>query len=217
MPTTAVHLRIEEPWFAGEIGAPWQARTQIAQALRLHLAYEKSIALPDLGCQVENLFMETPKGYVELHDSIVIHDNIHGGMGLVGDLYKNIDKYARNLKMSGSNEPGTVDYQYAGEFVRWLGREEPAPGRKGPEPGDENWWRVVRTGSEVRVFSKRKNAMVKCVVKKCEWRDGIFYLVDAGGKSVLMRDKHLKPTGSALDWDLWQPSTDSRREIQFIR
>ena len=37
MPTTAVHLRIEEPWFAGESGEPWQARTQIAQALRLHL------------------------------------------------------------------------------------------------------------------------------------------------------------------------------------
>ena len=146
MPTTAVHLRIEEPWFAGEIGAPWQARTQIAQALRLHLAYEKSIALPDLGRQVENLFMETPAGYVELHDSIVIHDNIHGGMGLVGDLYKNIGKYAKNLKTSGSNEPGTVDHQYAGEFVRWLGREEPAPSRKDPEPGDDNWWRVVRTG-----------------------------------------------------------------------
>ena len=217
MPTTAVHLRIEEPWFAGEIGEPWQARTQIAQALRLHLAYEKSIALPDLGCQVENLFMETPAGYVELHDSIIIHDNIHGGMGLVGDLYKNIGQYARNLKMSGTNEPGTVDYQYAGEFVRWLGREEPAPDRKDPEPGDDNWWRVVRTGSEVRVFSKRKNAMVKCVVKKCEWRDGIFYLVNAIGKSVMMRDKHLKPTGSALDWELWQPSTDSRRELHFIR
>ena len=217
MPTTAVHLRIEEPWFAGEIGAPWQARTQIAQALRLHLAYEKSIALPDLGRQIENLFMETPAGYVELHDSIIIHDNIHGGMGLVGDLYKNIGQYARNLKTSGSNEPGTVDHQYAGEFVRWLGREEPAPGRKDPEPGDDNWWRVVRTGSEVRVFSQRKNAMVKGVVEKCEWREGIFYRVNAIGKSVLMKDKHLKPTGSALDWELWQPSTDSRREIQFIR
>ena len=217
MPTTAVHLRIEEPWFAGEIGAPWQARTQIAQALRLHLAYEKSIALPDLGRQIENLFMETPAGYVELHDSIIIHDNIHGGMGLVGDLYKNIGQYARNLKTSGSNEPGTVDHQYAGEFVRWLGREEPAPGRKDPEPGDDNWWRVVRTGSEVRVFSQRKNAMVKGVVEKCEWREGIFYRVNAIGKSVLMKDKHLKPTGSSLDWELWQPSTDSRREIQFIR
>ena len=217
MPTTAVHLRIEEPWFAGEIGAPWQARTQIAQALRLHLAYQNSIALPDLGRQIENLFMETPRGYVELHDSIVIHDNIHGGMGLVGDLYKNIDKYARNLKTSDSNEPGTVDYQYAREFVRWLEQGEPAPGRKDPEPGDDNWWRVVRTGSEVRVFSQRKNAVVKGVVEKCEWRDGIFYRVNAIGKSVLMKDKHLKPTGSSLDWELWQPSTDSRREIQFIQ
>ena len=154
---------------------------------------------------------------MELHDSIVIHDNIHGGMGLVGDLYKNIGQYARNLKMSSSNEPGTVDYKYAGEFVRWLGREEPAPGRKGPEPGDDNWWRVVRTGSEVRVFSERKNAVVKGVVKKCEWRDGIFYLVDAGGETILMRDEQLTLAGSALDWELWQPSTDSRQELHFIQ
>ena len=107
--------------------------------------------------------------------------------------------------------------EYAGEFVRWLERGEETKDRERPEPGADNWWRVVRTGGEVRIFSERQNAVVNGVVEKCEWRDGIFYLVDAGGKSVLMRDKHLKPTGSALDWELWQPSTDSRRELQFIR
>ena len=217
MPTTAVHLRIEEPWFAGDNEEPWQARSQIAQALRLHLAYQSSIALPDLGCQVENVIMETPVGYVELHDSIVIHDNIHGGMGLVGDLYKNIDKYARNLNTNASNEPGSVYPEYAGEFVRWLERGEETKDRERPEPGADNWWRVVRTGGEVRIFSERQNAVVNGVVEKCEWRDGIFYLVDAGGETILTRDEQLTPAGSALDWELWQPSTDNRLELQFIR
>ena len=32
IPTTAVQVRINEPWFAGESGEPWQARHQVAQA-----------------------------------------------------------------------------------------------------------------------------------------------------------------------------------------
>ena len=75
----------------------------------------------------------------------------------------------------------------------------------------------MRTGGEVRIFSERQNAVVNGVVEKCEWRDGIFYLVDAGGETILTRDEQLTPAGSALDWELWQPSTDNRLELQFIR
>ena len=93
MPTTAVLLQIGEPWFSGAAGEAWRARRQIAQALRMHLAYQQSIALPDLGCQVENIILETDRGFLELQDAILVHDNIHGGMGLVQDLYENIDRY----------------------------------------------------------------------------------------------------------------------------
>ena len=217
IPTTAVHLRIEEPWFDGDSGEPWQARHQIAQALRLHLAYQNSIALPDLGFQVENVVMETPAGYVELHDSIVIYDNIHGGMGLVQDLYRNIGHYAKNIKTSIQNEPGTVYPQYAGAFIRWLEQGEETASRERPGPGAPDWWRVVRRGGGVRVFSERRRAVVNGVVVKWEWQDGVFYLVEAEGEEILARDHQLTPAGSAFDWEMWQPSTGSRRELQFIR
>ena len=154
MPTTAVHLRISEPWFSGDSGEPWQARRQIAQALRLHLAYHQSIALPDLGFQAENVIMETPMGYVELNDSIVIHDNIHGGMRLVGSLYRNIGRYAKNLNVSTEDEPGAVYPQYASELVRWLEQVEEAGMREQKEPGENDWWRVVRAGREVRMAER---------------------------------------------------------------
>ena len=128
MPTTAFLLRIGETWFTGDSGESWQARHQIARALRLHLAYQESIALPDLGYQVENIFLGTDEGYVELNDSIVVYDNIHGGMGLVQDLYQDLDRYARNLRTGTENEPGTVYPQYAQELTRWL-RQDPEAGK----------------------------------------------------------------------------------------
>ena len=217
MPTTALWLRISEPWFTGDSGEPWQARSQVARALRLHLAYQESIALPDLGFQVENVFMETPAGYAELNDSIVIHDNIHGGMGLVQGLYRNIDRYAGNLKPGTDGEPSTVYPEYVRELVRWLEREE-AEGREPPGPGPDDWWRAVRSGSRVRVFSKARNAVAEGVVEKRGWRDGIYYLVDVGGgERVETGDRGLTPAGNALDWELWQPSTGRVRELQLVR
>ena len=217
MPTTAVHLRISEPWFSGDSGEPWQARRQIAQALRLHLAYHQSIALPDLGFQAENVIMETPMGYVELNDSIVIHDNIHGGMGLVGSLYRNIGRYAKNLNVSTEDEPGAVYPQYASELVRWLDQAEEAGMPEQKEPGQNDWWRVVRAGSRVKVFSEARNELVDGAVEKCEWRNGVLYLVKAGDEAMRMRDEQLTPAESAFDWELWQPSTGRRQELQFSR
>ena len=161
--------------------------------------------------------METPMGYVELNDSIVIHDNIHGGMGLVGSLYRNIGRYARNLNVSMEDEPGAVYPQYASELIRWLEQAEEAGRREPPEPAEHDWWRVTRPGSRVKAFSEARNELVDGAVEKCEWRDGVLYLVKAGDEAVRLMEDQMTPAESAFDWELWQPSTGRRQELQFIR
>ena len=220
IPTTAVQLRIDEPWFAGGSGPAWQARHQIARALRQQLAYRKSIKLPDLGYQVENIIMETDQGFLELENSILVHDNIHGGMGLVQDLYQNIERYVRNLNVGTTNEQGTVYPEYANELTRWLERnresqKEPLPGPP-PKPGTRNCWRVARRGSEVMVFSKQRNCTVLGVVEKHEWQGAIVYLIKTDGETIEARDNQLSPAGAALDWQLWTPQTGRLQELQLI-
>ena len=215
IPTTAVHLQIDEPWFAGGSGPPWQARHQIARALRRHLAYRQSIKLADLGYQVENIIMETDRGFLELENSILVHDNIHGGMGLVQDLYQSIERYVRNLNVDMTNEAGTVYPEYAEELTRWLERDRESHEEPLREPGPRNFWRVARRGSEVMVFSKQRNCMVPGVVEKHEWRDAVVYLVKADGETIEARDNQLAPAGAALDWQLWKPETGRVQELQL--
>ena len=216
MPTTAVLLQIGEPWFSGEAGEAWRARRQIAQALRMHLAYQQSIALPDLGCQVENIILETDRGFLELQDAILVHDNIHGGMGLVQDLYQNIDRYVRNLNVDTNNEPGTVYLEYALELAQWLERDPQSAGETPPTPGPGNWWRVIRSDTEVRVFSQDRDQMVLGKVEGQEWRDGVVYLVRTEGETIEARDSQLAAGQTALDWQLWQPETGKVQELQLI-
>ena len=219
MPTIAVQLRINEPWFRGEMGPPWQARHQIASALRLHLAYQKSIALPDLRYQAENITMETPQGFVELQDSILIHDNIHGGMGLVEDLYDNISRYAGNLKMGDNNEPGTVYPEYARSLTNWLERGSPGGwnDQQARPPGPEDWWRVIRTGSRIRVFSRQQEDQVAGTVEQHLWQDGIVYLVGTGEETIEARDNQVSQAEIPPDWQLWQPGSGRLQELQIGR
>ena len=158
--------------------------------------------------------METDRGFLELENSILIHDNIHGGMGLVQDRYRNIERYASNLNVDTTNEPGTVYPEYAEELTHWLDRE--LEGQEGlPEPGPRNWWRVARRGSEVKVFSKQSNSKVQGVVEKHEWQDAVVYLVKVDGETIEARDNQLSPAGAALDWQLWKPETGRLQELQL--
>ena len=215
IPTTAVQIRINEPWFAGQTGAPWQARHQIAVALRMHLAYQRSIALPELGYRVENVFQETPQGYVELDDSILIHDNIRGGMGLVHDLYENIRRYARNLPADDGGEPGTVHPQHLEALIRWVEREPEETGEALPAPGPSKWWRVIRQGSAVQVFSSRAEEMAPGEIVGYEWRNAVVYLVSAGGETIEARDNQIRPGSIRPDWQIWKPESDTIRDLQL--
>ena len=68
---SGVHLRIREPWFDGDSGEPWQARHQVADALKVHLAYRRSVALADISTAVDNVFVQTPQGYLLSNNSVL--------------------------------------------------------------------------------------------------------------------------------------------------
>ena len=138
-PTSGVHIRITEPWFSGDVGQPWQARHQIAEALRLHLAYHRSIPLAELSSMVDNIIIKTPMGYYLSHDSILVYDHIHGGLGLVQHLFDQLPEYARKLVIPGNqaghdddterHSAARVKQEDAQSFRRVAGTGTRTPGR----------------------------------------------------------------------------------------
>ena len=60
-PSFGVHIRIGQPWFDGDSGEPWQARHQVADALKAHLAYRRSVAPADTSTAVDNIFIQTSR------------------------------------------------------------------------------------------------------------------------------------------------------------
>ena len=59
----------------------------MAEALKAHLAYRRSVALADISTAVDNVFVQTPKGYLLSTDSVLVYDNVHGGLGLTEALW----------------------------------------------------------------------------------------------------------------------------------
>ena len=105
-PSSGVHIRIGEPWFDGDSGEPWQARHQVADALKAHLAYRKSVAWADIGTAVDNVFVQTPRGYLLSNNSVLVYDNVYGGLGLTEALWWNLEEYAEQLLRGATSERG---------------------------------------------------------------------------------------------------------------
>ena len=163
---------------------------------------------------MENIFQETPQGFVELDDSILVHDNIHGGLGLVSDLQQNLEKYARNLVADITGEPGTVYPQHVEAMIRWVEREgEPSEEEPAP-PGPGRNWRIIRPGTTVTIYSTGRNEMVQGEVVSHDWKDRIVYAVDAGSETIEAQESELIPRKAPFDWMLWKPEGDLLQELQ---
>ena len=222
-PTSAVHIRIIEPWFSGGVGQPWQTRHQIAEALRLHLAYHRSIPLAELSSMVDNIILKSPRGYYLSNDSILVYDNIHGGLGLVQHLFDQLPEYARKLVIPGNqaghdddterHSAARVKQEDAQSFVGWL-EQEPGP-QDGPipQPDETDWWRIVTNGSQVMICAGERKEPVQGTVMNRYWDDGIKYEVKIGSQVVSLADEHLQLAGPNFDFELWQPASN---ETQYL-
>ena len=222
-PTSGVHIRIREPWFQGDLGEPWQARHQIADALKVHLAYRKSVSLADISTEVDNVFIQTSQGYVLSNNSVLVYDNVYGGLGLTEALWWYLEEYAQQLLRGASRERRGWNRVHlspdnALHFVRWLDQENDEPGSVVEDPGPVDWWRVIRPGSRVCLYQRDRDDVGEGTLVKPVWQDGVRYIVDTPGDGeVLSTDEQLRPAGAAFDWQIWQPSTGRDQELQTER
>ena len=222
-PSSGVHIRIKEPWFDGDSGEPWQARHQIADTLRSHLAYRKSVALADISTAVDNVFVQTPRGYVLSNNSVLVYDNVYGGLGLTEALWSNLEEYAEQLFRGATRErKGWTGMSILSENIRrlgeWLDQVNDDPGSTLGDPGPDDWWRIIRLGSQVLIYQRDRDDMVGGTLVEPVWQDGVRYVVNtSGGDRVLATDDQLTSHGASFDWQVWQPSTGRDQELQTER
>ena len=219
-PSSGVHIRIREPWFDGDSGEPWEARHQVADALKAHLAYRRPVALADISTAVDNVFVQTPKGYLLSTDSVLVYDNVHGGLGLTEALWWNLEEYAEQLLRGAATERRrwariSILPENARQLVGWLNEENDEPEPSPDDPGPDSWWRIIRPGSQVRLYQRDRNDVGEGTLLEPVWQDGIRYWVDTPGSGrVLATDEQPTPQGSGFDWQVWQPSTSRDQELQ---
>ena len=78
---------------------------------------------------------------------------------------------------------------------------EPEP--SSDEPSPDSWWRVVRPGSQVRLYQQDQDDLVEGKLVEYQWQDGVKYVVDLRGDGrVLATDEQLLPQDSTLDWQV---------------
>ena len=75
-----------------------------AEALKAHLAYRRSVALADISTAVDNVFVQTGKGYLLSNNSVLVYDNVYGGLGLTEALWWNLEEYATQLLQGAHRE-----------------------------------------------------------------------------------------------------------------
>ena len=212
-PTVGVYIQINEPWFTGDSGEAWQTRRQIGEALRRHLTYQHSIALPDIGTCIENIAIDTGRGLHSPSNGILVYDNIFGGLGLTEDLYREMAKYALQITSSEDGAHSLVSQQNAERFVQWAFKGRASAQSTPPIPGEDDWWQVARPGSEVEVYSTTLNNTVEGIVKGNYWSNGIHYEIEVPGENIRAMDRQLKAVGHNHDWQLWKPGTGEYREM----
>ena len=222
-PSSGVHIQIRQPWFDGDSGGPWQARHQVADALKAHLAYRRSVALADVSSAVDNVFVQTSKGYLLSTNSVLVYDNVYGGLGLTEALWWDLEEFAKQLLRGADRERGrwtrvAISLENARQLVGWLNAENDDPESSPDEPGPDSWWRIIRPGSPVRLYLRDADDMTEGTLLEPVWQDGIRYSVDTPGYGrVLAADDDLIPHSSAFDWQVWQPSIGRDQELQTER
>ena len=219
-PSSGIHIRIRQPWFDGDSGEAWEVRHQVADALKAHLAYRRSVAPADISTAVDNVFVQTPRGHLLSSNSVLVYDNVYGGLGLTEALWWSLEEYAQQLLRGADRERRgwgriVISPENARRLLQWLHEDNDEPEGSTDDPGPDEWWRIIRPGSQVRVYHRDRDDLVEGALVEPVWQDGIKYVVDCSGHGqTLAADDQLLPQGSALDWQVWQPSTGREQELQ---
>ena len=214
--TTAFILEIDEPWFTGEAGDPWQARSQIAEALKRLLSYRKSIPVQDLRATANNIVIETKQGRHTADNCIAVYDNIHGGLGLTESLFDELPAYAAMINNVSQNDHhrGQVFPEYATQLVRWANQRNSQTHEEHQDPTTRLWWLTIRPGVQVRVFSPSTKSMTTGTVNTPRWQGHMAYDIQTQEDGVLtLPEDALGSEARLYDSQLWQPETGRYQEL----
>ena len=213
--TTAVLLRIHHEYFTGLGMEPTRAREELAQALRRQLSYERSIAIQDIRATGTNITVATDQGSYLAEDSIVVYDNIFGGLGLIDHLYTNLEDYASSLNAARPDpeqesillNPATVK-----NFIDWLSSLSGADAGEPPKPSSRNWWRVVAPSNSLTIISE-EGYPERATVTGHLWEDRLVYILQTEEGQIQATENHLPLERANLEWTLWQPATGKYQDF----
>ena len=221
MPTTGVLVTIREPWFSGDAGAGWLTRARIAQALRRHLSYRRSVAPANIGIIADKIFIKHEMGYWMTDSSILVYDRVHGGLGLTEDLWDSLPEYARAIhegmsraESGGLKLRGRPDRKDTLALCRWLEPVNDEPAAPAPPPSRQNAWRIIRPGARAVVYDPQAARPAEVTIVEPRWDGGVTYLVRTGeGAELTVAEHAAEPPPGRADWALWEPDHGWTGEI----
>lgn len=221
MPTTGVLLTIREPWFTGDAGAGWMARTRLAQALRRHLSYRRSIAAANIGIIADKIFIKTDRGFSMSDSSILIYDQVHGGLGLTEDFWEHPGEYAQAIHSGAQwtesrqmRLKGRPEQKHTLALCRWLEAVNDEPAAPSPAPDRTNAWRILRPGSNALTHAPQAGGQIQVNITEPIWQDGVHYRAQTPEGSLITVAEHaLEAAPGQTDWALWEPDNGWVGEI----
>ena len=60
----------------------------------------------------------------------------------------------------------------ARQLVGWLNEENDEPEPSPDDPGPDSWWRIIRPGSQVRLYQRDRNDVGEGTLLEPVWQDG---------------------------------------------
>lgn len=218
--STGILVRISEPWFSGTGDASVEAREQIAVALKAVLAVEHNIAPAELRSAHQNINSYTAAGAKPVDDSIVIFDNVNGGLRLSAPLFWSfaalLDRLDRAVDLAGD------DALLARPLIQRLRDWHACLGEAQPHVGNAN----LRDG-ELVVFAPESEVGVRIrgVVEERKLIEPQF--LSMGDQDVLMykyeaapdvhawvSHDHVQAIGGNWSQVIWNPALNKFREIE---
>ena len=212
-PTTALWIELDEPWFTGDGEEARMNRELLAEGLTQMICYRRSVPPSDIKYMTGNVTSRSPSGYVRSPGSVLIYDNVYGGIGLSALLAEDLDEYAK--AMASATVQGSIESQAAGaaalKFGVWLKGAERTPSLPERNCGAGAWHLALRTGCRVRTEDGDGRAVAGHAWK---WKRKAYRLRGGEETETAAEDNLLFQRGTG-DWVLWRPETDDTAELEM--
>lgn len=218
--STAIVLRINEPWFAGDAASQVAMRRKVSRALTTLLSSEFSVAAGDVRAAHTGIAIHQPGGPRPINDAIVIFDDVPGGLRLIEPLFMGLSHFLDRLRRGAAlaGEAALLDEVTIDRLAAWYDAltiarvpDQPLAFTSGEDrvifaPGSEVGVPIKGTLIERRLLGHELVTLGDC--------DHLAYRYETGTNAVgyVMHDQ-VQPIGQNWRHILWNPQTNAVREI----